>query len=467
MALITDPEILESFRKDQSGVAGRAAGLLRPKTTAEVAEFVTESFRLGRKILPVGLQTATTAAAVPQDDVVISLASMAGVVDIDAARKVAEVLPGTVTIDLKAAVEAAGLYYPPDPTSEKESTIGGNVGSNASGARTFRWGMTADWLEGLEVVTGEGQVHRCFRRVVDKNTAGYLPFLNPMLLFPGSEGTLGIVTRIWVKLIDHPGPFAAFILYFRGLDDALACATAFRAGRMASLPRCVELFDARALEIVSGHDTPPKIPAAAGAALYTEFDTAGAGIDEVIEGCLAPLVPFGLLLDDTLVAQTLAERERVREWRHFVPETCNQWAARHHADGGIKVSTEFCVPHERLAEMMQVVDETARDAGVDILVRYGHIGNGHPHIFMRGRDRDEVARLKKLAHVWYAKATALGGTVSGEHGIGKTRRDILKYMYPPHFLKAMRETKRVLDPAGILAMGNIFAETEALVPEYL
>jgi len=327
--------------------------------------------------------------------------------------------------------------------------------------------MTADWIDRLEVVTGRGEV-RCFaRRTVDKNTAGYFPFMSPLSLFPGSEGTLGVVTRVWVKLLPDPGPFAAFILFFSCLDDALDMAVSFRAGEPEQTPRCVELFDEYALSIVGSHQKPPAIPSGASAALYVEFDTYGEPIDRVVERSVMPLSEFGAMVDDTVVAQTVAEKAHIRELRHFVPETCNRLAAEYHDRGGLKVSTEFCVPYWNLRQMLGFVQHTIAQAEVPLpVVVYGHVGNGHPHIFMRGKDREEVAACKKLAHRWYEKAVELGGTISGEHGIGKTRRDFLQYMYPPEIIRAMRETKRVFDPADILAIGNIFPETPPLVPEF-
>ena len=462
----SDREILESYEQDESGLRGRAAAVARPRDLQDIESFVTECAAAERRILPVGCQTATTGAAVPQDDVVLCLRKLTGVVDIDKDRCIVEVLPGTITMDLKDAVAGEGLYYPPDPTSEKESTIGGNVASNASGARTFRWGMTSDWLAGLEVVTGTGTVRRFFRRAADKNTAGYRPFHEPVDVFPGSEGTLGIITRIWCRLIPDPGPCAAFILFLPSLQDALEQAVAFRLAGRKGGPRCCELFDSRALDIIKNHECSPSIPAAAGAALYVEFDTDGEEIDRVIDRCLVPLRKSGIMLDDTIVAQTLAERQLIRELRHFVPESCNLEAKSFHANGGLKISTGFCVPAARLVEMMKFVDDTAREDKVDLLVAYGHVGNGHPHIFTRGRNPEEVAARKRLAHRWNVEAVRLGGTVSGEHGIGKTRRDFLRHMYSAETITAMRNLKRAFDPHDILAIGNIFPETESLVPEF-
>ena len=461
--IITDPDITAGYRADESGLHGTVAGVVRPRDAQEIVELVTESAAIGRKLLPVGCQTATTGAAVPQDDVVIDLRSMEGILDVDEKNRIAVVLPGTITRALKDAVAERGLFYPPDPTSERECTIGGNVATNASGARSFRWGMTAWWIDALDVVTGTGEFHHFIRRDVSKNTAGYRPLLDPVELFLGSEGTLGIVTRVWCKLIPDPGPAVACLLFLKSLPEALALTVSFRLGRVPAMPRCCDLMDRTALDLLLGHPHPPAIPAGAGAALYVEFDRVD-DLASLLERAVLPLAKQGVMVDDTVVAETLTKREWLRDLRHHIPAQCNEDASAFWDKGGLKVSSEFCVPILRLEEMMRYVEETAREAGNPRLVRYGHIGNGHPHIFTAGRDRNEVASLIALADLWYAKAAALGGTVSGEHGIGKSRRPLLRHLYPPQYISAMRALKQAMDPAGILARGNIFPETPSLVP---
>jgi FAD/FMN-containing dehydrogenase len=455
-SIITDADILAGHLTDQSGLRGTARGVVRARDLQDVVGLMQEASAHGIPVLPIGCQTATTGAAVPQDDLLLDLRQLSGVVDIDEAQQLVEVLPGTITRDLKDTVAAAGLYYPPDPTSEWESTVGGNVATNASGARSFRWGMTADWIAGLEVVLSTGAVHRFMRRFVDKNTAGYRPFLDPVDLFLGSEGTLGVVTRIWCRLLRDPGPSVGFLLFLGSLPEALSLAVAFRQRRATPTPRCCELLDSEALTLLATHPQAPSIPAAGAAALYVEFD-GGMDVAGVVERAVLPLVDHGVLVDETVIAQTPQEREWLRTLRHYIPEQCNLAAARFHGAGGLKVSTEFCVPIDRLQEMMAFVETTAREASPGPMVRYGHIGNGHPHIFMRGENRAHLAACRQLAHRWYSKAVALGGTVSGEHGIGKTRRDILSHMYPREIILAMRKTKAAMDPSNILGRGNIFA----------
>jgi FAD/FMN-containing dehydrogenase len=309
----------------------------------------------------------------------------------------------------------------------------------------------------VEVVTGAGETLRFRRSRVDKNTAGLLPFHDPVSLFVGSEGTLGVVTRVWLRLCGNPGPYVAFVLPFRALLDALRAAVALRTRQVSVHPRCVELFDAGALKMLATHARAPKLPAAAGAALYVELDRAEAeDVERLVARDLAQLLPFGLLLDDTIVGETAAEKAWIRDLRHHIPETCNRAASEHHATGGLKVSADFAVPPDRLLEMMAVVEESRVQHGVDVMVRYGHVGNGHPHVFMRGRNPDEVVRLRAIVLEWSDRVVAMGGTVAAEHGIGKTRRYLLPRQYPAAVLAAMNAVKRTFDPHGLMARGNIF-----------
>ncbi|MFH1530093.1 MAG: FAD-binding oxidoreductase [Pseudomonadota bacterium] len=452
--IITDPDVLSGFLQDESGLHGWADGVLRVRSEGEVSEAIRRCRTDRLPLLPVGCQTASTGAAVPFGGIVLSTASWTAIEDIDRARRIAVVRPGAINGDVKRAVAAEGLFFPPDPTSSDESTIGGNVASNASGARSFQYGVTGDWVAGLELMDGTGTTHRFMRRAVDKNTTGPRAFHDPVDLVVGSEGMLGIVSRVWLRLAPDPGPFFGAFLWFPTLDDALRAAVAWRLGGPPT-PRCVELFDRAALGYFDTHPAPPKIPAGAGAMLFTEWDLGDRDLEAVLEDLLPTWAALGVLVDDTVVAVTAAERAWLRDLRHHVPTSNNAAAARHHDAGGLKVSTEFCVPPDRLLEVMARVEEIRREEDIEEMVRYGHVGNAHPHVFMFGRTTEEVARRKRVAHLLCKIAVAAGGTVSGEHGIGKTRRDFLRYMMPPQLRQALAETKRAFDPDWIMAPGNI------------
>jgi FAD/FMN-containing dehydrogenase len=453
--------VLESYRGDQAGVLGYLEALARPQSTAEIRDCIAWCRGKAMPLLPVGLQSATTGAARPEGGLVLDLRGLAGVLDLDRAGKTALVLPGTVTADLKAAVAAEGLLYPPDPTSEKECTVGGNVASNASGARSFRHGMTRDWIQGVEVADGAGNLRWYQRRAVDKNTFGPFAFHDPVDLFVGSEGILGVITKVQVRLLDAPPPFLGAMLFFRDLQGALEAAVTLR--RQRDLPGagakagCVELLDRWALDLVAAHPQAPSLPREAQAALFTEWDAPEGDLLGTLEALLPAFEALGAVVDWTLPALTQKERELFRELRHHVPDTCNRMAVACRPQGGVKISTEFCVPPAQILEMMRFVEATRLETGLPCMVRYGHIGNGHPHIFMYAREAAEVPAVRAVAHRLCRRAVELGGTVAGEHGIGKSRRDFLGYMMTPELIDALAAVKRVLDPDWVLAPGNILA----------
>ncbi len=455
----TEAAVLEGYRGDQAGLLGHLSHLARPTSAAEVQECIAWARAKGLDLLPVGLQSATTGAARPEGGAVLDLRGLAGVLDVDRAGRTAMVLPGTVTADLKAAVAAEGLLYPPDPTSEKESTLGGNVASNASGARSFRHGMTRDWVLGVEVADGAGNLRWHQRRAVDKNTFGPFAFHDPVDLFVGSEGILGVITKVQVRLLDAPPPFLGALLFFRDLQTALEAAVRLRQERdlpgAPASPGCVELLDRCALDLVATHPQAPSLPMTAQAALFTEWDAPDGDLLGRLEALLPRFEALGAVVDWTLPALTRRELELFRELRHHVPESCNALAVACRDQGGMKISTEFCVPPAGTLEMMRFVEETRRETGLHLMVRYGHIGNGHPHIFMYARETAEVGAIKAVAHRLCRRAVELGGTVAGEHGIGKSRRDFLGYMMPPELIEALAAVKRVLDPDWIFAPGNI------------
>ena len=460
--IITDPDVLSGFLRDESGLLGRADGVLRPRSVEEVVDAVRHCRASQVPLLPVGLQSATTGAAVPFGGLVLSTRAWTGVEDVDRAARIAVVRPGTVTGELRAVVAEEGLLYPPDPTSLDECTIGGNVASNASGARSFRYGVTSDWIAGLELVDGTGTTHRFMRRAVDKNTTGPRAFHDPVDLVVGSEGILGAVTRVWVRLTTDPGPFFGAFIWFDSRDDALRAAVSWRLGGDPA-PRCVELFDRGALDLFSTHPSGPRVPDRAAAMLFTEWDLGDRTLESVLEDLVPGWEALGARLDDTLIASTPKEQARLRDLRHHIPASINERAARHHGTGGLKISTEFCVPPGRLLEVMGRVEAIRSEEGVEEMICYGHVGNGHPHIFMYGRNPEEVTHRKRVAHRLCEAAVAAGGTVSGEHGIGKTRRDFLRYMMPPQILQALVETKRAFDPDWIFAPGNVLHDPRGTV----
>jgi FAD/FMN-containing dehydrogenase len=362
--------------------------------------------------------------------------------------------------EFKRPLAGAELFYPPDPTSENECSVGGSVMANASGARTYLYGATRRYVRSLRLVLGDGSVTEVTRSRSTKNTVGYFGFQDPVDLFVGSEGTLGIVTRVTFDLLPAPAGFFAGMAFFPSLDATLAFVLAAdaqrRAGRLS--PRCLELFDDGSLEIIRPEAGKMSIPARARGAIFfeQECEPGAEEAEHALEAWYALLERQGALADDTIVAATEEQQLELRRLRHALPATMNERGARARATGGLKLGTDWAVPLEHLpatvADATAIVEEVFGGA----FIRYGHVGNGHPHFNLLAEDAGALRRARDATHRMALLAVERGGTVTAEHGVGKIKREYVRYQYPPWVVEAMRAVKRTLDPAGILAPGNIF-----------
>jgi FAD/FMN-containing dehydrogenase len=456
---IRDPGILEAYAEDASGLVGRPEALVRPASEAEVAEVVAECRASGIPLTPVGLRSSTTGSSVAFGGAVLSLERMDRILEIDTKRRRARVQPGIQLAAFKKEVAAAGLFYPPDPTSEPDCCLGGTVATNASGARTYRYGPTRRWIRALRVVLGTGETVELRRVAATKNTTGYFSFQNPVDLFVGSEGTLGIVTEVTVDLLPAPEAFYGAMAFFPSLEACLRFVLHAHAARDLE-PRCLELFDGACLDLVRPDAGGLTIPREAAAALFFEVEVAP-GSDAMtrsLETWLRHLEDAGALAQDTLLAETPERQEELRRLRHRIPERLNEIARGFRAAGGRKVSTDWAVPLPELPGMVERASRLVEERFGGRYFRYGHVGNGHPHFNLLAEDAEALRRGEEVAHEMCRMVVAAGGTVTAEHGVGKLKRPFLRYQYPQAVLEAMRAVKRALDPDGILAPGNIFGE---------
>ena len=364
------------------------------------------------------------------------------------------------------AIEATGRFYPPDPTSRRECSLGGSIVCNASGARSFRYGPTRRWIEAVQVVTPTGEVHEVVRgqpapadwptvrwpEPALKTAAGYAPSPSWLDLLIGSEGTLGVVTRATVRLTDLPADVIGLVAFF---PDRVAAVRFVEVARRAARddprgalsPRCLEYYDRACLAVAA--DRLGWVPAGAGAALFCEQEVAaGADPDVHLEAWLGALSEAGALADDTVLATDAPGRERLYALRHAIPAGINERAV---ANGMRKVGTDLAVPHAALDRMMTAYEAAPVDA-----VLFGHIGDDHLHLNLLPRTPAELEQALAYYDELARLAVSLGGTVSAEHGIGKLKRRHLAWMVGDEVLASFRALKDHVDPAGILARGNVF-----------
>jgi FAD/FMN-containing dehydrogenase len=382
----------------------------------------------------------------------LSLRSLDRISPIDEATKTIRVEAGVLVGEIKRAVATSGLLFAPDPTSEEESTIGGAIACNASGARTFKYGATRKHVQALKVVLANGELMEFRRTNLEKNTVGYAFAHDPIDWFIGSEGTLGTVVEAELALLPLPAHVVGLAIFFKSEEEALRFVVATRESRTVT-PRCIEYFDQQAIEIVRTVAQDGMLPDGGAAMVYVEeevgddLDLTLGRWDELIEWVAPDFEP--------LVFDGEASLREARRIRHSIPATMNERGARYRAAGGRKVSTDWAVPYHRIAEAIQTARSLAADSGVEQAVIYGHAGNGHPHQNFIARDARELATIEGVIEETLKRVLTLGGTVAAEHGIGKIKRKWLPLQMNRLQIAMMTAVKRELDPLGILAPGNI------------
>jgi glycolate oxidase len=361
---------------------------------------------------------------------------------------VARVEPGVVTGRLQAEVERHGLFYPPDPNSLETCTIGGNVAENAGGPRALKYGVTREYVLGLTAVLPTGEIVRAGRRSI-KGVAGY----DLTALLVGSEGTLGIVTEVTLKLLPRPRHVATALVVFGSVADAARAVT--RVLTRGSLPRCLELLDDVSIA-AAGRTSPYRFPPGAGAALLVEADGNGeeevfAEISRIAEAVRAEA------RGEVILAQNEAQRREIWETRRYLSLNLK---ALH----PMKLSEDVAVPRSRIPEMVERAKAIGRARGLEVAT-YGHAGDGNLHcnvLFDREEERPAVDAA--VAEILRA-AVDLGGTITGEHGVGLAKRDFLEYEQGRELVALQRRLKALFDPLGILNPGKIFPEGAAGDPK--
>jgi FAD/FMN-containing dehydrogenase len=452
VSVSSEKAVRESYAADASGLHLVPELVARPESVEEVVELLRQATTDRTPVTCAGGQTSTTGASITDRGILLSLRSLDRISPIDEATKTIRVEAGALVGEIKRAVATSGLLFAPDPTSEEESTIGGAIACNASGARTFKYGATRKHVQALKVVLANGELMEFRRTNLEKNTVGYAFAHDPIDWFIGSEGTLGTVVEAELALLALPAHVVGLAIFFKSEEEALRFVVATRESRTVT-PRCIEYFDQQAIEIVRTVAQDGMLPDGGAAMVYVEeevgddLDLTLGRWDELIEWVAPDFEP--------LVFDGEASLREARRIRHSIPTTMNERGTRYRAAGGRKVSTDWAVPYHRIAEAIQTARSLATDSGVEQAVIYGHAGNGHPHQNFIARDARELANIEGVIEETLKRVLALGGTVAAEHGIGKIKRKWLPLQMNRLQIAMMTAVKRELDPLGILAPGNI------------
>lgn len=492
MQIKTQKDELLDYLIDASNLAGgNAQKLFIPETKEEISEICIESFEKDIAITISGARTGTVGGAIPFGGFVVSLEKFKKL-EINKDKKTAIVGAGVLLTDLQKAVEAEGLFYPPDPT-EWSCQIGGTVATNASGARSFKYGATRDFVECLEIVLPDGDFLNLRRGEVfgengflkietkngnkiraklptyeqlnlRKNTSGYFSGekIDAIDLFIGSEGTLGIVTEIELKLLPKPKGFLSGIVFFENDENLMNLVNAVRQVSFETRLKSqdsksnridatvLEYFDSQSLKFINEKfpDTPENMTGA----IFFEQETTEYNEDELFEKWNDLLEKHNANLEKSWFAINEQDLEKMREFRHALPVAVNERIVKYKQR---KVGTDMAIPDENFDSFLKFYKDKLDASGLEYVI-FGHIGDNHLHANMIPKNEGEMTKARHLYGRFIAQAIMLGGTVSAEHGIGKLKSKYLYVMYGERYLNEMAELKKAFDRKGLLGRGNMF-----------
>ncbi|MFE0020556.1 FAD-binding oxidoreductase [Amycolatopsis sp. NPDC059021] len=444
-AVLTDVDVLAGYSRDMMPLApsGKPVAVVLPSDVEGVQATVRACAEAKVPIVPRGAGSGLSGAANAVDGcVVLVLTKLDKIVEIDEGNRLAVVQPGVVNLDLRNAVQQHGLFYPPDPSSYDWCTIGGNLSTNAGGLCCVKYGVTTDSVLGLEVVLADGSLLKTGRRTV-KGVAGY----DLARLFVGSEGTLGVITQATVALKPLPQAPATLVAGFNTTEAAgEAVARVVREGLVPSL---LEIMDASSIKASETYlNTDLGAGSDCRALLLAQSDAGGevarrelAVLEQICNDCGADLA---------YATEDLEEGKMLLQARRVVLTALETY--------GVWLTDDVCVPRTRIAELISGCERISEEVGLRIAV-VGHAGDGnmHPTIVYQPDDPDEFARAHKAFDAILDVGLSLGGTVTGEHGIGKIKREWLAREIGPVGLRVHRQIKQALDPDNLFNPGSMFS----------
>ncbi|MBP7735019.1 MAG: FAD-binding oxidoreductase [Spirochaetes bacterium] len=443
--VVADPEILESYSRDEtSDLAAMPDILVRASSAGDVSATLRLCNERGVPVVPRGAGTGVTGGAVPvRGGVVLSLEKMNRIIEIDRENMVAVVEPGAVTRAIQDAALEEGLLYPPDPASLESCSIGGNVAENAGGPRAVKYGVTKDYILGLEFVLPDGTVITTGGKIV-KNVTGY----NLTGILIGSEGTLAVITKIFLRLIPAPLHTVDILIPFPSLKEAAEAVHAILVNRI--IPCAIEFMEHDAITLVGKFLNRDIHFPDAGAHLLIQVN---GNSDEAV---LEDVETIGRVVvadrDSIMVAQSPLQRERLWKARRTIREAI-------HAESPVFLAEDCVVPRSRIPEFLTALKSHFESRSLRS-VMFGHAGDGNVHIDVLKGDIDYdrwKAMLPDLKREIYRRAIALGGTITGEHGVGYIRRDYLGLALSPGEVDLLRRIKKAFDPKGILNPDKIIS----------
>ncbi|MDD5136579.1 MAG: FAD-binding oxidoreductase [Candidatus Omnitrophica bacterium] len=479
MIIKSDKDIIQNYFEDTSNIrGGHADEVVIPESSSELASFMKEA-NAGRTPVTVsGGGTGTTGSRIPFGGAVVSMERLNRTIDVSAAKMSATVEAGVLVEELKDSAEGRGLFYTSHPT-EKTAFIGGTIATNASGARSFKYGPTRKYVKRLKMVMADGEEFELSRgqiflskdkheiklpsgRVIDipvpryrmpniKSSAGYFwkDCMDAIDLFVGQEGTLSVITEAELGLVTKPSGILSSFVFFKEEEDAISFTEEVKKENALDV-LSIEYFDRGAVDTLRGRNK--NVPAAALAAIFFEQDVTRKDPDAVMDLWGELISRHNSSLDDTWVAMSEKDSGVFLDLRHSIPDAINDRIKR---SGFKKFSTDIAVPGNKFLEMVFYYRQAFNETGLSHTI-FGHIGENHLHVNILPGSQKEAEAAKKLSLEFAKKAVSLGGTIAAEHGIGKLKHEYLEVMYGREGMMDMARIKKAFDPNCILGLDNIF-----------
>lgn len=484
----TNKEEIQDYLVDAANYQGDCEAVYFPENENEIVELVNKANNENVKLTVSGNGTGLTGARVPEGGIVLATDKLNKVIEI--ADDYAVVQPGVLLSEFREEASQKGLLYPPDPT-ETNCYLGATIATNSSGAKTFKYGPTRDYVIKARIVLPNGETISLKRgeNLADgnnlklttdsgkeiiielpdyqmpktKHAAGYFvkENMDALDLFIGSEGTLGIFTELKLRLIPAPENILSAVMFFDKETDALNFVAEARNLSVSAKndlkeseinARGLEYFDLNSLLFLKKDY--PNIPEDVEAAVWFEQETNSENEDEVLSNWVELISKHNGDEEKAWIALGRKEREKFRDFRHAVSWKVNEYITQKNI---LKVGTDIAVPNDKFFELYKESKKLVESEGLDYIA-YGHFGNSHLHLNMLPKNKEEYRTAKEIYALLCEKSVQLGGTVSAEHGIGKLKRDYLLKMYGKETIKKMARIKKALDPNKILGIGNIFDE---------
>ncbi len=490
MIVKTDNAQIQSYLVDAANYKGFCEAVYFPENENEVMELVRFAIREKKKITVAGNGTGLTGARVPEGGIVLATDKLNGIIELNEAEKYAVVQPGMLMSDFKKLTEEKKLFYPPDPT-EQNCFLGATVATNASGAKTFKYGATRNFVLGLNVIlpdgekvvlergrqfangfnftlkTESGKNINCklpdYKMPETKHAAGYYckENMDVIDLFIGSEGTLGIITQIKLKLLEKPGSLLSAVVFFEHENDALDFITEARNKSYETRKNMTELgLDAMGLEYFDKNSLDflredfSQIPSGYEAAVWFEQDCTTGEYESILEKWITLLRKHNANPDVSWIAESETDRKKFHEFRHAISAKVNEFINKNNFR---KVGTDTAVPDKNFNDFYFYSKRLAMESGIKFVI-YGHFGNSHLHLNLLPANDAQFRKAKFIYKQILNKAVELKGTISAEHGIGKLKREYLLEMFGEENIRKMARLKKCIDPYLILGIGNLFEE---------